>query len=150
MLAGGIAALWSAYPARTAAEVLDAVFASADQRDAPDNARGYGLPDLARAWLRLGGFIDGDRPNDGRAGLFAFDRTAGTLQLLLLSDVPASDAAFELYDARGQRVSTRPVVATQNRLAVATFSGLEALPAGAYTVVWKGREGAARLLAIVV
>lgn len=55
ILAGSFAALWSAFPAYSSNDILDAVYASAHQKSAPDNKLGYGIPDFTLAWLRLKG-----------------------------------------------------------------------------------------------
>ncbi len=142
ILAGALAALWSASPQKTAAEILDAVFASADQAEQPDNERGYGLPDLTSAWLRLSGFSEGQN-------LFAYDRDAGTLQFLLPGIDVAGGDSVELYDAFGGRVDgIRPVIA-RHTISTLTISGLENLPAGAYQVLLRTGKNAERLSALV-
>lgn len=55
ILAGSFAALWSAFPAYSSNDILDAVYASAHQKSVPDNKLGYGIPDFTLAWLRLKG-----------------------------------------------------------------------------------------------
>jgi hypothetical protein len=76
LLAGSIAALWSAYPEKTATEITNAVFEAADQNLQPDNERGYGLPDMTRAWLQLGKFSEQPLP-------CSFNRFDGILTVLL-------------------------------------------------------------------
>jgi subtilisin family serine protease len=131
MLAGAMAALWSAYPEKTAAELLDAVFESADQHAQPDNARGYGLPDMTRAWLRLGNF------SRGNFSLFAFDRAAGQLQLLLPNDgaeASPESGAYALYNALGQGVQGLRGTLRQAEFPTLVLSGLENAPPGSYFV----------------
>ena len=53
LVAGHLACLRQAVPDATNQELLDAVRASADQADKPDNERGYGRPDFARAYRLL-------------------------------------------------------------------------------------------------
>lgn len=53
LVAGLIACLRQAVPDATNRELLDAVRLTADQADAPDNARGYGRPNFAAAYRRL-------------------------------------------------------------------------------------------------
>jgi subtilisin family serine protease len=54
VLAGMLASLWSAFPEKTNAELLDAVFRSASQYERPDNQKGYGIPDFQKALELLG------------------------------------------------------------------------------------------------
>ncbi len=102
MLAGAVASLWSAFPEKTASEVLGAVFESADQSTYPDNDRGYGLPDVTRAWLSLRGYVFGKYLNNARPGMFASDRTAGELRLITANPLPGVLQAVQLSDAGGQ------------------------------------------------
>ncbi len=55
MISGMIAALWSAFPEKTNAEIMDAVRKSGSQADAPDNELGYGIPDFLKAYQLLKG-----------------------------------------------------------------------------------------------
>lgn len=55
LITGMIAALWSAFPEKTNAEILDAVRKSGSQANAPDNELGYGIPDFLRAYELLKG-----------------------------------------------------------------------------------------------
>lgn len=53
LVAGLMACLRQAVPDATNQELLDAVRATADQADKPDNERGYGQPNFAAAYRRL-------------------------------------------------------------------------------------------------
>jgi len=128
MLVGAIAALWSAYPEKTAAEILDAVFQSADQAAQPNNERGYGLPDMTAAWLQLGGFVDGQ-------ATFAFDRSAGALTVLQGKRDFSGNEQVVLRNILGQTVGTFPAVFIGNTISTLKVRGLEAVPAGAYQLV---------------
>ncbi len=55
LLAGGVACLWQLHRDRSPLEVMDAVRRSASRFSAPDDAYGYGIPDLWRAHLLLMG-----------------------------------------------------------------------------------------------
>ena len=134
MLVGALAALWSAYPGKTASEILDAVFASSDQADGPDNERGYGLPNMAEAWLRLGGF---QTYSLARASehFFAFDRDRGELTFLIFDDLPATGAYLELRDVFGQKIEGTSSMISRNTISTLKISGLDELPAGAYQLV---------------
>lgn len=149
MLVGALSSLWSAYPDKTAAEILDAVFKTADQANQPDNDRGYGLPDMARAWLLLGGYLIGDVPNDAREGFFAFDRDAGTLSFLLFSNQIGPESKFELRNAWGETLSVLRPEFRQNQISQVSFTQLFDLPAGFYQVNAFTSKGVVRLTALV-
>lgn len=134
MLAGAFAALWSAYPERPAADILDAVFASADQAEKPDTERGYGLPDFSSAWLTLGGFQEGDHLNDAGPGFFAFDRAGGDLSLLIFEPIEKPVQSVELRDVLGRILPVEIKIFQQNRVSTLIIGGLENAPAGAYYV----------------
>lgn len=53
ILAGMVAALWSACPDKTNWEIKDAIEASGHQTTQPDSSLGYGIPDFLQAFLRL-------------------------------------------------------------------------------------------------
>ncbi len=127
MLAGSIAALWSAYPEKTAAEILDAVFASADQYTSPDNKRGYGLPDMTAAWFSLGQFVN-------NRYIFAYNRTKGTLRILLPDVNVPSDATFVLRNVFGEQIQVTQPMFSPNEISILTFQNLEHLPPGSYFV----------------
>ena len=55
LVAGLAACLWQLHRDRTAHDIMDAVRRSASQYDHSDNDLGYGIPDLWRAHLLLGG-----------------------------------------------------------------------------------------------
>ena len=133
MLVGAIAALWSAYPEKTAAEILDAVYRSADQADQPNNERGYGLPDMTAAWLALGHFVDGQVT-------FAFDRAAGALSVLQSSRNFAETDHVELLNIFGQSVGSFPATSTKNTISTLKISGLATVPPGAYQLILPGHR----------
>ncbi|MFM8372696.1 MAG: S8 family serine peptidase [Bacteroidota bacterium] len=127
MLAGSIAALWSAFPEKTAREITDAVFAASDQVLQPDNERGYGLPDMTRAWLRLGGFTEQDMP-------CAFDRTSGKLAVLL-NFQPTGELKVELRSQTDQVVRDYSVSCNSEQLPTLTLGNLSRLPTGLYHLI---------------
>lgn len=145
MLAGAIASLWSVFPEKTAAELLDAIFAAADQAEAPDNARGYGLPNMAKAWLNLAGYLRGDLPNNASEGFFAFNRPAGELSFLLFSELTGPDISVELRDVLGQKIAVPKTFFQFNHVPEVSLSGLHDLPPGAYSVILHTDTGALRL-----
>ena len=127
MLAGSIAALWSAFPEKTAAEITNAVFESADQTLQPDNERGYGLPDITQAWLRLGGFTKQDAP-------CSFDRLKGELSVLL-NFQPTRGLKIELRSQSDQIVSSYTFKSTNERLPTIALRNLHNLPPGLYHLI---------------
>lgn len=146
MLAGALASLWSAFPEKTAAQILDAVFAAADQSNRPDNERGYGLPDMTRAWLRLGGFLhENDAPNNARGGFFSYDRAAGTLSFLLFNELAAPDALVEVRDFSGRVVRKVPLRYTPARVPALFIGGLQDVAPGTYQVLVHTAEETFRL-----
>jgi serine protease AprX len=149
MLAGALAALWSAFPNKTAAEILDAAFVSADQTLAPDTLRGYGMPDMARAWLTLGGYLHGDVLNNARAGFFAFDRDAGALSFLLFGNTGTAPPEIELRNLFGQKMQTGAVAWRNNNVVSLKIEGLNRLSPGFYQVVIRAKGAPVRLVSLV-
>jgi len=148
MLVGGLAALWGTHPEKTAAEILDAVFAAADQSEKPDNERGYGLPDMTTAWLDLGDFMPyapGGRPEH----FFAFNRANGELNILYFSDLFGSGDNMELRNVLGQKMGGISFSIAKNSISTITINGLEKTPPGAYQVVLRNQAGAERLAGMV-
>ena len=142
MLVGALASLWSAYPHKTAAEILAVVFASADQARQPDNERGYGLPDLTEAWLRLGGFVNGHYT-------YAFDRDRGALTVLSTNSDLTGDVSVEMQNLLGQSVGSFPATFNRNTISTLTISGLAQLPAGAYQVILQDGQRSERMLVML-
>ncbi len=142
MLVGAIASLWSAFPEKTAKEILDAVFASADQFEKPDGLRGYGLPDMTSAWLRLGGFSNSP-------STFSFDRVRGEFTFLLIDDHFGANSTVELRNLLGQKIEGVSFGISQNSISTLKISGLEKLPPGAYQVLLRNGENAERLTGLV-
>jgi hypothetical protein len=134
MLTGSIAALWSAFPEKTAAEILDAVFASADQHDKPDNKRGYGMPDMTAAWFRLGDFVN-------NRNIFAYNRTKGELRILLPDMNVPDDATFVLRNVFGSTVNITQPTLSRHEISTLVFLNLDNLPAGSYFVEMRSRVG---------
>ncbi len=127
LLAGAIAAFWSAFPEKNRDEILAAVFASADQHLQPDNARGWGLPDLTKAWLNMGDFSGGNAP-------FSFDRGKGVLTLLFALDDFNNGDSVILRDAVGKEVAYVGAQICAHQISTLKIGGLEQLPAGTYTI----------------
>ncbi len=127
MLVGSIASLWSAFPEKTAAEILDAVFASADQAERPDNARGYGMPDMTAAWFQLASYVNSRY-------IFAFNRTKGELRILLPDRKVPLVATFALRNILGHKLDITQPVLSRHEISTLLFQNLENVPPGHYYV----------------
>jgi serine protease AprX len=127
MLAGGLAALWSIFPEKPAREILNAVFQSADQYQAPDNARGWGMPDFTHAWLTLGGYTTGQT-------ISSFDRNHGKASLLISHDFLDPNGKLELCHLTGTPVQNLHYHMSQKAISTLSIQGLEQQQPGAYMV----------------
>jgi hypothetical protein len=143
MLAGALASLWSAFPEKTAAEILDGVFASADQDKKPDNGRGYGLPDMTQAWIGLG------EMSPGNGGLFSFDRTNQELTFRYASDFFQPGDQVELRNDFGHKASGISAAFVRNEVSTLKISGLKNLKPGHYQILLINKFGVKRLGAAV-
>lgn len=148
MLAGAITSLWSAFPEKTGAEIMNAVYKSADQSEKPDNMRGYGLPDITGAWLDLGGY-QAYAPNGRPEYFFAFDRDGDSFKFLILTDIFQPGDAVELRDGFGQRVNFTRFDIKRNKISALEIRGVGQLKPGAYQVLICNRSKAERLLGLV-
>jgi serine protease AprX len=132
LLAGGLAALWSAFPEKTAREILLAVFESADQAADPSNHRGFGLPDLGQAWARLSGFAHKDgHVNRAGIGFFASDPVSGTMQVWTTDRMGEPESVY-LTNMLGQKIPVSQSAVHQQRITRIALEGTQHLPRGAY------------------
>lgn len=134
MLVGSLATLWSAFPEKTAAEILDAVFASADQSTRPTNTRGYGMPDMTAAWFKLGNYINSRY-------IFAYNRTKGELRILLPDNNAPTGATFALRNFLGNKIDITQPVFAQHEISTVVFQNLENIPPGTYYVEMQTAKG---------
>ncbi len=134
LVAGGVTCLWQLHPDKNAQEVMDAVRRSASYFDQPNDSIGYGIPDLWRAHLLLGGE----------------DLTAlSTPQIISVQPVPFTDhfelslytgasdrLVLDLWDATGRKVwSAERGVDTDAYLRfLVTDGGLLNLRSGVYVL----------------
>lgn len=137
MLAGALASLWSAFPEKTAAEVLEAVYETADQAEKPDNQRGYGLPEMTEAWIHLGDMVYGN------GGIFALKQ--GELTFSYASNLFKSGDSVELRNVLGQKVLGIGAEIIQNEISTLKIRGLKNLPSGHYQILLRNKTGARRL-----
>lgn len=147
MLAGAVASLWSAFPDKSASEILSAVFESADHYTTPDNDRGYGLPDVTAAWLALRGYAAANHLNNARGGMFAFDRMAGEMRLALPDLFNMNIREVRLSDLNGN--TTRAQFTVKNcEITEVTLYQVADLPSGFYLVRLVHEKGAATVMAL--
>ena len=119
-LCGAAACLWEAHPESTAEEVRMALIQSASHFATPNDSMGYGIPDIWKAHVLLGGW---DSTSEGATlgthGLKAFPNPVGTEGILrwvldprdfkpLEANEPLS---WELTNATGERVAQGEVPA---------------------------------------
>ncbi|MFN0016448.1 MAG: S8 family serine peptidase [Saprospiraceae bacterium] len=149
MLVGSLASLWSAFPEKTAQEILDAVFVSADQVNDPDTLRGYGLPDMARSWLALGRFLNKNAFNNARNGFFSYDRSAGELAVLLFENPEKSQTRMELTNCLGEPVAIGRAEWRTHTLTVITFENMRDTKPGFYQLVLRDGVGEWRLAVLL-
>jgi serine protease AprX len=139
MLAGAIAALWSAFPEKSSSEILEAVFASADQRFAPDNERGFGLPEMTEAWIQLGNL------ENGNGGIFNYEPVNGKMTYYWINRGFRPDNMAEIRNILGQKVADLPIYMMNNTVARLEVSGFQHLPAGHYQIILKNEDGVRKL-----
>ncbi|MCC6281861.1 MAG: S8 family serine peptidase [Saprospiraceae bacterium] len=139
MLVGSIAALWSAFPEKTASEILDAVFASADQSQRPDNARGYGLPDMTAAWFQLASYVNSRY-------IFAYNRTKGELRILLPDRKVPLGATFALRNILGRKIDLTQPILSRHEISTLVFQNLENVPPGSYYVEMLSENGVSQIV----
>jgi len=139
MLAGALASLWSAFPEKTASEILKVVFASADQAESPDNARGYGLPEITRAWIKLNEMVFGN------GGMFTFNQAGGELAFTYAFDFFKTGDSVELRNDLGQKIEGISSTIYPKDITTLKINGLRSLPAGHYQIVLSNKDGVKRL-----
>lgn len=150
ILCGAAASLWQAHPEATAAELRQAILESAHLHAAPNDSMGYGIPDMWRAHLLLGG-EDLPAPDASPLNLFPNPTSsAGTLRWTLSSEAEADwgglgELHWKVFNAQGQQTSegTVPVWADPHLSGHVDLASL-ALPSGRYTLVLEDAGGLRR------
>lgn len=127
MLAGALAALWSAVPEKTAREVLDAVYSTSDQYEHPDNSRGYGLPDMTSSWLSLTGFSHA-------RSFYSFQRNPDEIQLLVVQEAGDQLLNAALYDWAGHEVPAKNISWNNQQIGTLHLNFNGSLPPGYYQI----------------
>lgn len=141
MLAGGLAALWSAFPQLPALDILEAVFRHASRLELPDNELGYGVPNLARSWLDLRGYGRQGYVGNGRSGFFA-NPVSDILQVLHFEPLPAEIIRVELWSITGERQTIPASEIRQSTIEEIEMRLAARRPAGSYTLRFVHAEGA--------
>lgn len=136
MLTGAIASLWSAFPEKSAAEILDALYATGDQYTKPDLNRGYGLPDISAAWADLGQY-------QVHRSIFSYNPDGNQLNLLIGAQLVGSTIYLESVDSK-QRF-TVPYEINAHLLSKLTFQCPDKMPKGSYQVVVVGTDSVQRV-----
>ena len=139
MLAGSMASLWSAFPKKTASEILEAIFSVADQDNKPDNARGYGLPDMTKAWILLG------EMQAGNGGMFAFDPLGNELTFTFAFDFFKPGDSVELRNIFGENIEGISSTIFPNEVSTLKIKGLKSLPSGNYQIILRNKNNVKRL-----
>lgn len=139
MLAGALASLWSAFPDKTASEILEGVYAASDQRAAPDNDRGYGLPDMTEAWIRLSELVS------GHGGLSSYHSVAGELNFYFPGNWFQAGDSVELRNDQGQAISGISARIYPNELTRVTIRSSRKLLPGHYQIVLRNNARVKRL-----
>lgn len=139
LVAGLVACLWQLHPDRSGQEIVQAVRRSASQFDAPDDRKGFGIPDFHRAHLLLSGI---DRT--GLESNIVFGTWPSPFIDVFHVELFTGDATqldLTLYDTMG-----RPAWRATDFLEPDTYkvvrvgdANLRSLPAGAYVLdLWLG------------
>lgn len=135
MLAGSLAALWSAFPEKTAREIQDAVFATADQSQNPDTLRGWGLPNMTRALIQLGDFVA------FKDALYSVSTDRSEIRLLLQNPFAPLTPRLELRDLSGNIVPLSDAAATPRMISMMRLSATQPLLTGVYQLVLFDSKG---------
>jgi len=135
ILCGAAVSLWSAHPEARAWDIRRALLESASQWAAPDTVRGFGVPDLWKAHLLLGGqessFYNGNLlvyPNpvtDADAGLGIVFREENLLT------AAGSPLRWQVLDGMGRNIAEGEVARGKEPLSTLRID-VGSLPSGQY------------------
>ncbi len=132
---GLIACLWQAFPQYNNMTILDAVYKSSDRYNNPDNHYGYGIPNMRAAYLILK-----KMQNDSLFGndwLFANPNPfTDTIHVTLIGQVDGP-VQLTLSDNNGTVVATIHLTTEVEGVYDTTFTALNGLPGGTYTLTYK-------------
>ncbi|MFN0274961.1 MAG: S8 family peptidase [Chitinophagales bacterium] len=98
LAAGAAACLWQAFPEKTNMEIMDAMQKSASQFTNPDTLLGYGIPDMALAYMNLLG-----APTESEVDLLNAFTLNDEIYIIIYSSIP-DNTTFYLYDVSGKKI----------------------------------------------
>jgi serine protease AprX len=131
-VAGLIACLWQAFPRFSNMKILDAVYKSSDKYNSPDNRYGFGIPNFKTAYQLLK--RDENIAAYGNEWFFATPTPfAGNLQAKFVGRMDGP-VTISLLNSSGQVVATQDFTSEKDEVYTYTFSNLDNLPSGFYSV----------------
>ncbi|HWB62354.1 MAG TPA: S8 family serine peptidase [Chitinophagales bacterium] len=133
ILAGSAAALWSAFPNKTAQEIKDAIMISADHFWSPDSLHGYGIPNLYNAYLLLKTNYNSNELQLGTDVRVYPNPFSNELHIALYGTVGAKHSV-EIFDMAGRCVCSKDFYIRDNTFEVLTFEEAGKLPDGEYVI----------------
>lgn len=126
LAASTAACLWQAFPEKTNMEIIDAIQKSASQYTNPDTLLGYGIPDMALAYMYLSGAT---LTNNGEI-LNAYSHE-DIVYVFIYSTIPAN-SEISLYDISGKMLLQETVQETDIPYNALRIDAAGALAPGTY------------------
>ena len=134
ILAGMVATFWSAVPNLTASEVINFVRQSADQYTAPDEFKGYGVPDFQ---LALNNALSTQSFNANNLLIYP-NPSSEYFFLKLPSSI--SKGEFTLFNNLGQKVLQQQIFQNEQQIVVSALSsGIYMFEFSANTTILRGK-----------
>ncbi len=131
-VAGLVACLWQAFPNFNNMKILDAVYRSSDRYNTPDNRYGFGIPNFRTAYQLLK--KDQNIALYGNQTLFAApDPFTSQIDVTYIGQTTGS-AKLEFLNSASQIVGTQNLTVEKEEVYKYTFSNLNILPPGNYTI----------------
>jgi serine protease AprX len=131
-VAGLVACLWQAFPNFNNMKILDAVYRSSDRYNTPDNRYGFGIPNFRTAFQLLK--KDQNIALYGNQTLFAApDPFTSQIDVTYIGQTTGS-AKLEFLNSASQIVGTQNLTVEKEEVYKYTFSNLNILPPGNYTI----------------
>jgi serine protease AprX len=141
VMAGMVAALWGAVPENGAQDIIRALEAAGNQAEAPNDGLGYGIPNVAKAFVRLAGR---GCVLDERSAQWAPGLADASFELFWRAD--ADETVFlELYRNASEKISADSMF-VQKGFSVGHRFDLDGLSDGCYTAVLRQNERTRRVL----
>ncbi len=138
-MAGAAACLWQAFPDKTARQIREAIYLSADRYTTPNNNYGYGIPNFYNAYLFLKTNYNGHILRINSDAVVYPNPFTSQLNVSLFN-TNAGSRTIELYNLLGQKVLTRQVFLRDNTFEIVTLDEAGNLPAGEYFVRIDGQK----------